>query len=115
MGGYIVSLDFFKAYDRVLISFLLAVMRKMGFGVVFCNWIAMLHSGAQTWFILKNLTRVIDISFLIRQGDPIVMILYILYIEPLLMYIGRRVAGLRIKNLTQSVEAFCDDLNLVTM
>ena len=44
------------------------------------------------------------------------MLLYILYIEPLLVYIEKRVLGYRINNLQpqQSLEAYCDDVNIVT-
>ena len=114
LGACIISLDFFKAYDRVMISFLLKVMEKMGFRSAFRNWIQMLHNGAKTRFLLKNLTGAIGLSFSIHQGDPIAMILYILYIEPLLVYIGKHVVGLRMKNVKQSIESYCDDLNLIT-
>ena len=112
--GCLLSLDFHKAYDRVYIPFLLAVMKKMGFGPKFCSWIKMFHHGAKTRFILKNLTRAIEVSFSIRQGDPIAMLLYILYIEPLLMYIQMKLSGLKIENFSQCAEAFCDDLNIMT-
>ena len=64
------SLDFFKAYDRVLLSFLIKVMQRMGFSPKFCAWIEMLHEGARTRFLLRGLTSVIELSFSIRQGDP---------------------------------------------
>ena len=80
----LVSLDFFKAYDRVFLGFLLKVMRKMNFGSNLISWIKMMHAGASTCFILEALSHAIEISFSIRQGDPIAMILYIIYVEPLL-------------------------------
>ena len=87
LGACLVSLDFFKAYDRVCISYLLKVMRKMNFGSCFVSWIKMLHDGAQTSFILKTVTEAIFLTFSIRQGDPIAMILFIIYIEPLLVHL----------------------------
>ena len=50
------TLDFFKAYDRVFLKFLIQVMEKMNFGTVFTSWIAMLHEGAMTRFIISGLT-----------------------------------------------------------
>ena len=41
------------------------------------------------------------------------MLMYILYIEPLLIYIERRVTGCIIGNL-KTDEAYCDDLNVMT-
>ena len=57
VGACLLSLDFFKAYDRVLVDFLLVVMKKMNFSKKFCNRIRMLQAGARTRFILENLTR----------------------------------------------------------
>ena len=113
-GGCLLSLDFFKAYDRVLVEFLLVVMKRMNFSNKFCNWIRMLHVGARTRFILGRLTRSIRVSFSIRQGDPLSMLLYIVYIEPLLIFIEQRIAGLSFANIQPSLEAYCDDVNVVT-
>ena len=81
----------------------------------------MLHENAKTRFILSKLTRAIDICFSIRQGDPLAMNLYILYIEPLLIYIEKHIRGPTLHctisgqlNFQQSVEAHCDDLNTIT-
>ena len=110
----LLSLDFFKAYDRVVLDYLLKVMSKMNFSNKFCQWIRMLHDGAQTRFILESLTGAIDVNFSIRQGDPIAMLLYILYIEPLLLYLERNLMGVSISGISQKLEAFCDDVNVMT-
>ena len=110
----LLSLDFFKAYDRVMVSFLLLVMKQMGFSDTFVKWIGMLHEGAQAKFLLGKLSKAISINFSIRQGDPIAMILYIIYVEPLLIMIQNRVNGLKMSNFQQDIEAYCDDINLMT-
>ena len=53
MGACMISLDFFKAYDRVMVEFLILVMQKMNFSDKFCSWVKMLHAGAKTSFILQ--------------------------------------------------------------
>ena len=63
-GGFLLSLDFFKAYNRVSVHFVAKVMEKMNFGVKFIEWIKMIHRGAKTRFIL---TREILVNFSIRQ------------------------------------------------
>ena len=78
----LITLDFFKAYDRVLIDFLIKLMKRMNFGDKFTDWILMLHEGTSTRLILTRLTRRIQLRFSIRQGDPLAMLLYILYVEP---------------------------------
>ena len=42
------------------------------------------------------------------------MLLYILYIEPLLIFIGKRISGLKIQHIHQKIEAYCDDVNFLT-
>ena len=74
----LLTLDFFKAYDRVLLDFLIKMMGKINFGEKFTNWILMLHEGASTRLILTRLTRAIQLQFSIRQGDPLAMLLYII-------------------------------------
>ena len=123
MSVCILSLDLLKAYDRIYLPFLLSVMRKMGFGNTFCSWMKMLHLDASTRFVLVKLSREISVSFSIRQGDPLAMLLFIIYIEPLLIYIERRAKGLPLlrplaspsgNEVVQCVEAYCDDLNVIT-
>ena len=97
----LVSLDFFKAYDRVFLDFLIRVMKKMNFGDEFTSWISMLHEGARTRFILTSLTRAIEVIFSIRQGDPLAMLLYIIYIEPLLLALERKMVGLKVHTKEQ--------------
>ena len=53
-------------------------------------------------------------SFSIHQGDPLSMLLYIVYIEPLLIYIQQRIAGLVFANIPPGLEAYCDDVNVMT-
>ena len=110
----LLTLDFFKAYDRVLLDFLVKVMEKMNFGDKFINWIRMLHEGASTRLILTRLTRAIQLRFSIRQGDPLAMLLYIIYIEPLLWTLEKKIYGLRVNNIVQKLEAYCDDVNITT-
>ena len=71
----------------------------------------MLHEGARTRFIISGLTRAIQLLFSIRQGDPIAMLLYIIYIEPLLLALEKRMTGLQVASIGKSLEAYCDDIN----
>ena len=113
--AYLLTLDFFKAYDRVLLDFVVRVMKRMNFGDLFTTWILMLHKGARTRFILSGLTRVVKLLFSIRQGDPLAMILYVIYIEPLLRALERKMSNLKIANIIeQKLEAYCDDINITT-
>ena len=111
--AYMSTYDMFKAYDRVMLSYLVKVMEAMNFPDKFVQWVLMLHDGATTRFILNFLTDPIRVKFSIRQGDPLSMILYIIYIEPLLMMIKKMTWGLAVSTLTQRDEDFCDDVNFL--
>ena len=78
VAAFLVSYDMFKAYDRVMLSYLVKVMQAMEFPHDFVRWILMLHEGATTRFILGFLTNPIKVLFSIRQGDPLSMLLYII-------------------------------------
>ena len=65
-------------------------------------------------FILAGgLTRVIELLFSIRQGDPLAMLLYIVYIEPLLITLERKMTGLKVATFDEKLEAYCDDMVLL--
>ena len=44
----LLSLDFFKAYDRLFLPFLVKVLKKMNFSDIFCQWINILYHRART-------------------------------------------------------------------
>ena len=111
--AFLVSYDMYKAYDRVMLSYLVKVMQVMNFPSTFIDWILMLHEGATTRFILKFLTDPIKVLFSIRQGDPLSMLLYIIYIEPLLMMMRRMTRGCTVSLVQQKDEDYCDDVNFV--
>ena len=75
----IVSLDFFKAYDRVCLKYLKQVMKAMKIPDIFIDWILLLHRDADTSLLLDFITKPISILFSVRQGDPLSMVLYIIY------------------------------------
>ena len=79
------SLDLFKAYDRVNLSYLQSVMEGMHILDVFIHWVLMLHDGAKTRLLLEFVSKLINLTFSVRQGDPVAMILFLLNVEPLLL------------------------------
>ena len=112
--AFLATFDMFKAYDRVLLDYLVRVMEAMLFPAKFISWIRMLHHGATTCFLLNFLSNPIRVLFSIRQGDPLSMLLYIIYIEPLLIMINKLTKGLFISSFVQKDEDYCDDLNFLS-
>ena len=112
--AFLVSFDMFKAYDRVMLDYLGKVMLAMKFPDKFISWIMMLHEGATTSFLLNFLTNHIKVIFSIRQCDPLSMLLYIIYIEPLLLMIRKLTKGLFVSSVLQKDDDYCDDLNFLS-
>ena len=59
----ILSLDFYKAYDRLCVSFLEKVMVAMRFHPSFIEWIKLLHRGARTRLLLDVISDPILLDF----------------------------------------------------
>ena len=109
----VLSMDQWKAFDRVFIWFLLLVMRAMGFGALFISWIQMLHTGNSTRFILGSLSAPVDIVFSVRQGDPIALVLYLIFVEPLMLQIRQTVPGLPVGMADLKNEPYVDDATML--
>ena len=77
----------------MVLPFLYLVMEMMKFPPSFIAWIKMCHAGATTCFILNFLTRPMDLLISVRQGDPLAMCLFLLYMEPLLVMIRTKIKG----------------------
>ena len=107
----IFSVDFWKAFDRVFIPYLLQVMRAMGFGRRYRTWIRMLHTNNKSVFIFNGLSPPIEILFSVRQGDPIAMILYVIFLEPLLQKMNRVIQGVWVGGARLLHEPYADDIS----
>ena len=80
----ILSLDQEKAFDRVDCHFLLAVLRRMGFGPSFIDWVKLLYTDIRSAILVNGYTS--DWFFPsrdVRQGCPLSPLLYVLSIEVL--------------------------------
>jgi hypothetical protein len=56
--SFLLSLDFFHAYDRVSVQWLDRVLEAMGFWVVLRHWVATLHHQASACFMLHTLSPI---------------------------------------------------------
>ena len=71
-----------------------------------------MHVGSTTRFILHNLTQSIMLTFSIRQGDPLAMMLYIVYMEPFCSPLVKFAQGSELLILT-SLMSICNDVELL--
>ena len=97
----------------------------INFDPVFISWILLLHHGAKTRLLLSFISDIINVDFSVRQGDPIAMILFILYIEPMLLCLQDVVSGFAlvaplrgqprrlVQGAVEKLEGFVDDTTVI--
>jgi hypothetical protein len=111
--GFMLNLDFYHAYDRVCLPYVDKVLEGMGFGQLFQGVVATLHRGATASFLLHHVTSAVPITFLVRQGDPIAMLLYIIQLQPFLLRLEEVLPGVAFPDFEERVEAYVGDVVVV--
>lgn len=88
--GYILFLDFKKAFDTVEHNFIFNSLEKFGFGMKFISFIKMLYKDINSSISLSfGTSQRFNISRGIRQGCPISPFLFILAVEMLAILIDK--------------------------
>ncbi len=115
--GYVISLDFEKAFDSVEHSYLFEVLRNFGFGMNFIKWIGILCKGALTRIKCNGfLTDCFKITRSIIQDCPLSALLYLLVSEPLGLAIKQKgIIGIQIEenNAEGKVFQYADDNTII--
>lgn len=107
-------LDFNKAFDRINHTFLLNVLRRMGFNAQFTHLIQKCIVGTHSRIKINGqLTNPVQIKQSVRQGCPLSMTLYSIAVEPLLLYLHLRLNGLKIFNTKTVCHAYADDISVL--
>ena len=82
LPGFILTVDLEKAFDSIDHIFLLACLRKFGFGENFLGWISILLNKNESCVSSNgHTTKYFNLNRGARQGDPIAAYLFILVIE----------------------------------
>jgi len=93
----IIGLDFAGAYDRIDRGFLYKAMVAFGFPPATIRWVQTLYETSEARVILNGtFGKPIVFERGIKQGCPLAMLLYIIYIEPLLLRFKKELAGVKI-------------------
>ncbi|GKD38272.1 RNA-directed DNA polymerase, eukaryota, reverse transcriptase zinc-binding domain protein [Tanacetum coccineum] len=78
------KVDFEKAYDSIRWDFLDDVMKKFGFGEIWCNWIqSCLQTSRGSVLVNGSPTQEFQFHKGLKQGDPLSPFLFILVMESL--------------------------------
>ena len=86
------------------------MLKRMNFSQQFIQQILDMHTGVTTRCIMNKLTAEVSLTFSIRQGDPIAMLLYIFYMEPFLLRLEEITQGVKITDFSQKDEDYADDV-----
>ena len=82
IDGYLVTVDIEKAFDSLDHEFLLVVLKKLGFGNNFIDWIKILLTNQESCVINGgSTTSYFKLEKGARQGDPVSAYLFIIASE----------------------------------
>jgi len=107
----IIAYDLEKAYDLVNRDVLWEVMTAMGYPPLFVDWLKTLYSITELCPLNGNdVVGTVDNAQSVRQGCPLSVHLFALYIEPLLVCLSRGIDGIEHYGKRIKVRAYVDDL-----
>lgn len=104
----IISYDLDHAFDRVRTAFLHQTMRSLGFDRRFVDLLACIADRSTSRLLVNgHLSPAFPIQRSVRQGDPISMHLFVLYLHPLVSRL-ERVCG------DDLLVAYADDISVIS-
>lgn len=109
--GKLISFDLDHAFDRVNHSFLLRVLRNFHFNPRFVSLLDKIMSVSSSRLLINgNLSPSFPIRRSVRQGDPLSMHLFVLYLHPLL----EKLLSI-CDNPLELVVAYADDISVIVV
>ena len=112
ISGYIMTADVEKAFDSMDHTFLIATLRKFGFGEYFIDWIKALLNNNESCVINGGSTsQYFKLQRGARQGDPIAAYLFIICLEVFFIMIrnNKDIHSLNIFEYDFLLSAYADD------
>jgi len=109
----ILTLEFNSSLDSISHQYLFHILRKYGISQLFIDQIhALYYKSTVSIQIIVTLAGPISIQSGIRQGCVLSMVLYALYLHPLILLLEVNLSGLQIGRSKQHVPvlAFADDV-----
>ena len=116
LEGYILQLDFRKAFDSIEWHFLFDTLNEFGFGENITKWIKLCYTNIESC-VLNNGFTTSWFSLLkgLRQGCPLSAYLFLLCVEVLAQKIRRNpnIVGLKSGDHEQKLSLFADDCTCI--
>lgn len=105
--GKLISYDLDHAFDRVSLSFLHKTMRQLGINSNFIGLLARIAERSNSRLLVNgHLSQSFPIERSVRQGDPLAMLLFVIYLHPFLQQLKRQIGS-------DLVVAYADDISVV--
>jgi len=111
----VLSLDFQEAFDRISHQYLFTILRIYGFGDWFVERIKCMYEEATSSIQINgHVAGPIQIHSSVRQGCPMTMLLFALYVDPLLRILDQKLLGICIGKRARNtvVVAYTDDITI---
>lgn len=103
----LVGFDLDHAFDRVDHRFLFNTMRALGFDVEMVNLLSRIAASSSSRLLINGfLSQAFPIERSVRQGDPLSMHLFVLYLHPLLLRLEQVCGG-------DLIVAYADDISAI--
>ena len=113
-GGYLLAIDFEKAFDSVEWEFLWHTLEAFGFPQKFIEMLKMLYRNVEACVMNDGATsKYFPITRGVKQGDPPSGLLFILVIELLLIKFrsNKAIEGIKINRKEVKLSGYADDIN----
>ena len=113
--GFLIAVDFEKAFDSVSHQYLLKVLKLFGFGDSFCSWVKLLYNDISSCIMNGGYsTGYFQVERGVRQGDPLSPYLFLVAIELLAHEIRRDkiIKGIRFGEHEIRQVLYADDMTI---
>jgi hypothetical protein len=110
------TIDFKEAFDRISHEYLFGALKAYGFSKRFMDRLKRIYRNATSTLHMNGYrSRKIRIDSSMRQGCPLSMTLFTLYINLLLVALDKKLAGVRISTsgTKTTVLAYADDIMMM--
>ena len=112
LNGFLMLIDFQKAFDMVNHKFMLSTLSKFNFGESFIAWIETFYNDISSCVLNNQFTsEYFQVNNRVRQGDPLSPYLFIMVVEIMAIAIreNKEIKGIKVKGENIKLVQYADD------